>query len=323
MNKKMSEFYSFYGGLVMKKGLFFLIILLFAVGCGSSGNGETNDSSKTGSLYNECYPNGTCDSGLVCDEEYNTCIKDKPKDDNKDEDKTSDETYTAPDADNDDTPDSEPEDFQESYNKSNYDAYALFKGETILQDGAAEKLTPDDKIELEIVIDGETYRDFKEIVAYVYNGNILIGSSKLIDEENDVFLSMTFYLSQKNLRTIRDFAEDLGYEDEIDFAPHALLYKAKNFNEEGFFYNKFIAVGVKSVETYPEFADYSEGRMQIFYDENSTFDVGENFKISFDLHLTADTDEINMQVYGLTHCYDFESDREIDCPEDIETIAGF
>ncbi|MBR6421665.1 hypothetical protein IKS86_02980 [bacterium] len=306
----------------MKKGLFFLIILLLAVGCSSSDNGETNDSSETGSLYNECYPDGTCDSGLVCDNEYNTCIKDNAVNDNKDEDKTSDETDTAPDGDNDDGGDSEPEDFKEGYKQSNYDNYVLFKGETVLQDEEAEDLNPDNTVELEIVIYDETYRDFEEIVASVYNGNIMIGSSKLIDEENDVFLSMTFYLSQKNLRTIRDFAEDLGYEDEIDFAPKAIIYKTKNFSEEGFVYDKFIAVGVPS-ETNPDFTGYSEGRMQLSYDENSTFDVGENFKIAFDLHLTADTDEINMQVYQSIFCYDSESFREIDCPEDIETIAGF
>ena len=323
-NNKSIHFTIFYGDLAMKKGLFFLITLLFAVGCnvGTSDNGDANNSSEAGALYKECYPNGTCNSGLVCDNEYNICTKDNAKDDNQDEDKTSDETDTAPDGDNGDSGDSEPEDFKESYKQSNYDNYVLFKGESVLQDGEAEDFKSDNTVELEIVINGETYRDFEEILASVYHGSILIGSSKLIDEENDVFLTMTFDLSQKDLKTIRDFAEDIGYEDEIDFAPHAMIYKAKTFSEEGFTYNKFIAVGVKS-ETNQYFKGYSEGRMQLFYDENSTFDVGENFKIAFDLHLTADTDEINLQTYGSIFCFDSESFEELDCPEDIETIAGF
>ena len=95
----------------MKKILFvsafFAVFVL--VSCGSSGNNEKKDNTgtgetvtdedsgtadsgpddttpeepdnedsdrKQGELYGECYPNATCNQGLICDEENNVCIKD-------------------------------------------------------------------------------------------------------------------------------------------------------------------------------------------------------------------------------------------------------
>ncbi|MBR6421112.1 DUF1566 domain-containing protein [bacterium] len=107
---------------------FALFTLFFAVSCGSSGNsgnrdntdtGETvtdedsadsefNDTTseepdneetdrKQGELYGECYPNATCNKGLVCDEENNICIKD-PNGNNSDNDveETDDDSDPAP-----------------------------------------------------------------------------------------------------------------------------------------------------------------------------------------------------------------------------------
>ena len=87
--------------------IFALSVLFFAVSCGSSGNNGNKDNTDTGEtvtdedtadsghgdttpeqpddedsgrkqgeLYGECYPNATCNKGLVCDEENNICIKD-------------------------------------------------------------------------------------------------------------------------------------------------------------------------------------------------------------------------------------------------------
>ena len=84
-----------------------IFTLFFAVSCGSSSNNENKDNPDTGEtaadgdsadsgsddatpeqpdnedsgrkqgeLYGECYPNATCNKGLVCDEENNICIKD-------------------------------------------------------------------------------------------------------------------------------------------------------------------------------------------------------------------------------------------------------
>ena len=115
----------------MKKifAVFALFTLFFAVSCGSSGNNGNKDNSDTGEtvsdgdsadsgqddatpeepdseepdrkqgeLYGECYPNATCNKGLVCDEENNICIKDSGTSEQPDSD--SDET----DDDSDSTP---------------------------------------------------------------------------------------------------------------------------------------------------------------------------------------------------------------------------
>ena len=71
----------------MRRFLVFLAILssVFIFGCGG-GSGSSEESTKNdndadagrkqGELYGECYPNETCNKGLVCDIENNICIKD-------------------------------------------------------------------------------------------------------------------------------------------------------------------------------------------------------------------------------------------------------
>ena len=54
---------------------------------------------KQGELYGECYPNNTCNEGLVCDIEENVCIKDpgnpeEPKDDSDNIENTDNDTDT-------------------------------------------------------------------------------------------------------------------------------------------------------------------------------------------------------------------------------------
>ena len=138
---KMKKFFVFFA----------LFTLFFAVSCGSSGNSGNSDNSDTGEtvtdgdsadsgqgdttpeqpdneetgrkqgeLYGECYPNATCNKGLVCDEENNICIKDPngsgndSDDDAAETDDDSDSTQEQPESgepDNDsDTTDSTDDD---------------------------------------------------------------------------------------------------------------------------------------------------------------------------------------------------------------------
>lgn len=65
-------------------------VLFFAVSCDSGlkfenpldPNNRTADSEETGTLGGKCYPNKTCDNGLVCDKENNVCIKNPGNADN-------------------------------------------------------------------------------------------------------------------------------------------------------------------------------------------------------------------------------------------------
>ena len=91
----------------MKRFFYFfavLTVLVFVLGCGGSKkdnvydhpdedstDADTDDDSEKpsrnpGELYGECYPNKTCNEGLVCDEENNICIKDPGKPEEPDDD---------------------------------------------------------------------------------------------------------------------------------------------------------------------------------------------------------------------------------------------
>ena len=108
-------------------------VLIFVISCGeSSKTGDNTDTGETvtdgdsadsgqgdttpeepdneetgrkqGELYGECYPNATCNKGLVCDEENNVCIKDP----NSGNDSDNDVEETGDDNDSDtETPESE------------------------------------------------------------------------------------------------------------------------------------------------------------------------------------------------------------------------
>ena len=139
-------------------------LMFFAVSCGSSdgsgnknntdtgetvtdsdtadsGQGDTtpeepdNEDSgrKQGELYGECYPNATCNKGLVCDEENNICIKDPDNgsndSDNDVSDPTPDDGDTTPEqpddadsADDSDTSDSDDADTSDSQSDEDADA---------------------------------------------------------------------------------------------------------------------------------------------------------------------------------------------------------
>lgn len=51
--------------------LMVLVLLVPTLGCGDSGS----SGKKQGELYGNCFNNKTCNEGLTCDTEHNTCIK--------------------------------------------------------------------------------------------------------------------------------------------------------------------------------------------------------------------------------------------------------
>ena len=75
----------------------------FAISCGS-GDSQKN----TGGLNEACYPNKTCNEGLVCDEEKNLCIEDNTNQaDDTDTPPEQTESDTGNDADTDSTDDAD------------------------------------------------------------------------------------------------------------------------------------------------------------------------------------------------------------------------
>ena len=97
--------------------LFCAMVLM--VGCGDSSSqnqGEGGDSErKTGELYGECYPNKTCNEGLVCEIEENVCVRDQNNSENNDDsDSASEQSDGSNDADT--TPESSGDDTEATDN---------------------------------------------------------------------------------------------------------------------------------------------------------------------------------------------------------------
>ena len=88
--------------------LFYILVLLIpAAGCCNSGSGR-----KEGEIYGKCHPDNTCNEGLVCDTDNNTCIKNN----------TGDGDAENPDADDFYDTDTEPDDDRDSERNSDYDS---------------------------------------------------------------------------------------------------------------------------------------------------------------------------------------------------------
>ena len=90
----------------MKKLVVFLAMLslLFMFGCGDKGS---DSGKKQGELYGSCYPNKTCNDGLVCDEENDVCLPDGADDDSDADIDTPDTEKTDEDPDTGDTDEDE------------------------------------------------------------------------------------------------------------------------------------------------------------------------------------------------------------------------
>ena len=65
--------------------------MFLMVSCGGSSS-DNNSVSNFGKLGRECYPNKTCDSGLICDDESNTCIVKNSNNPINDSDTSSEQT---------------------------------------------------------------------------------------------------------------------------------------------------------------------------------------------------------------------------------------
>ena len=76
--------------------------MLFMISC----VGNNKSKNATGTLGGECYGNKSCNDGLICDEESNTCVEDPENpinDSDTSSEQTNDDSDTTPDNDNDTT----------------------------------------------------------------------------------------------------------------------------------------------------------------------------------------------------------------------------
>ena len=96
----------------MKKILVLVIfaVMVFLAACGEESKKtiyeypDEEQGRKQGELYGECYPNGTCNEGLVCEIKDNVCLRDSQASDNDADitdstgDSDTDDPDTAPDS---------------------------------------------------------------------------------------------------------------------------------------------------------------------------------------------------------------------------------
>ena len=106
-----------FSGFRFKKiNISFAALLVFAlcffVSCGGGSKTDDNAVTNFGKLGSECYPNKTCDEGLICDTDSNICVEDpdnptdtgsdKPDEQNNPNDQ--DTLVEQPDQDHQETP---------------------------------------------------------------------------------------------------------------------------------------------------------------------------------------------------------------------------
>ena len=64
-----------------------LVAMIFMISCGGGSSSNNDSVANFGKLGSECYPNETCDKGLLCDTTSNLCVED-PENPIHDSDKT-------------------------------------------------------------------------------------------------------------------------------------------------------------------------------------------------------------------------------------------
>ena len=161
--------------------MFLSAVLLIFSSCGSSSK---NKERESGTIYGNCYPDGTCNEGLVCDTENNVCIRDKQQ--------TSDSDNTEPLSDND--PDSNP---------------TTDDGDSA--DDSDDPTPEEDESDTELVVKATGY------------GNICTGQKKCFDDENELtkcpdegsdFYGQDAQYAAKGLCVPQKFSIDSTVKDE-------------------------------------------------------------------------------------------------------------
>ena len=87
--------------------------LILMISCGSSSSSDNNSVTNFGKLGSECYPNKTCDEGLICDEENNVCVEDSENpihDSDASLEQTDDNADTSSEQNDNDSGDTNPDD---------------------------------------------------------------------------------------------------------------------------------------------------------------------------------------------------------------------
>ena len=260
--------------LKKRYNLCFAALLVFAlcffVSCGNgsgssnNGNGSGDSVSNFGKLGSECYPNKTCDEGLICDKEKNLCIEDSenPTDgSDTSSEQTNDDADTMSEQNDDDptpTTDSDQELIDDSDNLDNPQEIV---SEDVVPESEADKIQEKNR-ELCLAMADSEY--IKGTPVYTEGARIPAGNGKVeITDKCQVTFSAHIYaenivshffdLAKLNLDTPHKITNITKYNTDDD--DHAVVadIKIKNMVFKTIYRLSYFCLGKRPAEPLPYF----------------------------------------------------------------------
>ena len=256
----------------MKKicAFFALFCAVFLVSCGGGSSKPANESgdsvSNFGKLGGECYPNETCDKGLICDTDNNVCIED-PENQINDSDKTdsgddekidNDNTDTTPEqTDNDDSPDNKSSDDDNSIIDNDSQDVV---GEDVVPANEADKIQNQNNIICARLPNASFVPGIKEVTP---NGNVSFVDTCITTIDEPVYkpdlAPHLFYLARLDLNTphrIINMAGNLDIPNTTWFTITADI-KIKNMIFESYYQKVDIILDMSAYQEVPVIKFYS------------------------------------------------------------------
>ena len=317
--------------------IFALFCAFFLVSCGSGSSSKTDgtgnggsSAADTGKLGGECYPNETCNKGLICDTENNLCVEDpeNPADDSDKTDSDSDgETDTGSESDTDstdsqhenqDSGNSEPDDDDSSDSGSDSgdsqpdndadsgdsgkackldEAYATIEAEKYFTFKGWGKINNSlSSVAAQMVttalvgVEGRDL-DYASSHSYFYNTTLDDQPAILLQAVGDPNFSIGKITTLVNVYIpIEDI--NLMKKNGTNHLDQAPIVKIMDITETSdSAYQKLCFLATNDVDKTDK---HKLGKMQICYNKNEDFSAGETFKLSMAAELTVGEDILDV-----------------------------
>ena len=298
-----------------------------------------NSSNPLGSLGENCYPDGTCDSGYICNLQFNVCLEDVEKNDNTTNDYDAGDTGGDDDTDDagntaTDTEIGDTDDDSDAGNTGD-------TGDACTNLSIIEPVTGyENYFALNIVAvinpedftgqpEGASYKEFNINITGSPDTDLSPNSIYAVEKTTDDYDYISIYAlgdkgenkSTYNTLIITTIPKQglasmkTNNQHTIDMAPFIRLYKLTELPDR---YLKQCEVSMSYFDK-PDPNFPAKGKMEVCLEDNENFDSGEVLRIGFNVNMNVDKEEIaNLYDYDsvdkLCICYSPTNGDSIECP---------